>query len=48
MCGILLYNSLTLQALLDWHACKADKAEGTEAQVVYERRWSMSASPGKI
>ncbi len=33
LCGIL---SMTLQAVLDWHGCKADKAEGAEAQVVYE------------
>lgn len=33
LCDIL---SMTLQATLDWHACEADKAEGTEVQVVYE------------
>lgn len=36
LCGTLLQKSLTLQAMLDWHACETDKAKGTEAQVVYE------------
>lgn len=27
---------MTLQAILNWHACKTDKAECTEAQVLYE------------